>query len=98
MDANQDKYVALLKEAVAIKSVSAWPECRPEIRRMINWTKEVQCSLPIITSQNVGLLYLEWSLFSGVFDTVIEASVSEPLVVIGRWLLFGRMLVGESTV
>nr|KAG5702359.1 hypothetical protein BaRGS_002141 [Batillaria attramentaria] len=41
VDKNQDRYVKLLEEAVAIKSVSAWPETRPEIRRMVTWTKEL---------------------------------------------------------
>ncbi|KAK7098494.1 cytosolic non-specific dipeptidase-like [Littorina saxatilis] len=41
IDKNQEKYVKLLEEAVAIKSVSAWPETRPEIRRMVNWTKQL---------------------------------------------------------
>ncbi|KAL8589235.1 Metallopeptidase M20 [Nucella lapillus] len=41
IDNNQEKYVELLREAVAIKSVSAWPETRPEIRRMVTWTKEL---------------------------------------------------------
>ena len=29
-----------LRDAVAIKSVSAWPTHRPEVIRMINWTKD----------------------------------------------------------
>lgn len=29
-----------MKDAVAIKSVSAWPESRPEISRMVDWTAE----------------------------------------------------------
>jgi len=37
VDKNKDKYIDNLKKAVAIKSVSAWPETRPEIRRMMNW-------------------------------------------------------------
>lgn len=41
IDQNQDLYVERLKDAVAIKSVSAWPETRPEIRKMINWTQEL---------------------------------------------------------
>lgn len=41
IDQNQEKYVERLSEAVAIKSVSAWPETRQEIRRMINWTKDL---------------------------------------------------------
>jgi hypothetical protein len=32
-------YVDRLREAVAIKSVSAWADHRPEVLRMINWTK-----------------------------------------------------------
>lgn len=40
IDANADKYVQRLADAVAIKSVSAWPETRPDITTMINWTKK----------------------------------------------------------
>lgn len=51
IDQKQEDYIKLLYEAVAIKSVSAWPETRPEIRRMVNWTKQLlenlgtKCSL-----------------------------------------------------
>lgn len=41
IDKQQNSYIKLLEEAVAIKSVSAWPENRPEIRRMVNWVKQV---------------------------------------------------------
>lgn len=41
VDKNQDVYVKLLEQAVAIQSVSAWPEKRAEIRRMVKWTAEV---------------------------------------------------------
>lgn len=36
----QKEMVDLLKEAVAIKSVSGWPEARDEVVRMVNWMKE----------------------------------------------------------
>jgi acetylornithine deacetylase/succinyl-diaminopimelate desuccinylase-like protein len=39
IDANKDKYIATLKEAVAIQSVSAWPHKRDEIMKMAVWTK-----------------------------------------------------------
>ena len=41
-------------------------------------------------------LFKEWSLFRGVFDTWKKASVSEPLIVIGR--LLQGMLFGGNTV
>lgn len=40
IDSHQEDYVAALRDAVAIKSVSAWPESRPEITKMVNWTRE----------------------------------------------------------
>ncbi|KAL1394912.1 hypothetical protein pipiens_002964, partial [Culex pipiens pipiens] len=40
IDANKAKYIAALAETVAIKSVSAWPESRPEIFRMVNWVAD----------------------------------------------------------
>lgn len=30
----------MLREAVAIKSVSAWPDTRAEIDKMVNWTAD----------------------------------------------------------
>ena len=33
-------YVARLSEVVAIKSVSAWPESRSDVARMMNWMKD----------------------------------------------------------
>ncbi|XP_057373009.1 cytosolic non-specific dipeptidase-like [Daphnia carinata] len=37
IDSNKDKFIKNLNEAVAIKSVSAWPETRPEIFKMVKW-------------------------------------------------------------
>lgn len=37
IDDHKDKWVKNLTEAVAIKSVSAWKETRPEIDRMVHW-------------------------------------------------------------
>jgi len=40
VDNNQDKYIDRLREVVAIPSVSAWPESRPEIVKMCNWVAD----------------------------------------------------------
>ncbi|XP_055538804.1 cytosolic non-specific dipeptidase [Wyeomyia smithii] len=40
IEANKAKYIQALAETVAIKSVSAWPESRPEISRMVNWVAD----------------------------------------------------------
>jgi len=37
VDKNKEKYIENLAKAVAIKSVSAAPECRPEITKMMTW-------------------------------------------------------------
>ncbi|KAG8187357.1 hypothetical protein JTE90_016907 [Oedothorax gibbosus] len=37
IDAHQKEYIDALAEAVAIKSVSAWPETRGDIVEMVNW-------------------------------------------------------------
>jgi nonspecific dipeptidase len=37
IDKNVDKWIDNLAEAVAIKSVSAWTETRPEIEKMVRW-------------------------------------------------------------
>lgn len=39
IDANKEKYINTLSEAVAIKSVSAWPDARPECQRMMDWAQ-----------------------------------------------------------
>jgi len=39
IDAHQEQYIATLAEACAIKSVSAWADHRPEIKKMVEWTK-----------------------------------------------------------
>lgn len=38
IDANESRYIDVLRDAVAIKSVSASPDCRSEIFKMIDWT------------------------------------------------------------
>lgn len=38
IDVNKDRYIETLREAVAIKSVSAWPNNRPDIFKMVDWT------------------------------------------------------------
>ena len=60
----------------------------------------IQCSRPITTPkmQIKYSLYLEWSLLRGVLITGKEAFISELLVVIGRLLLFGGVLLGRSTI
>lgn len=40
VDDNQEKYIKRLAEVVAIPSVSAWPEKRPEIVRVCNWVAD----------------------------------------------------------
>ncbi|KAK9680218.1 Peptidase family M20/M25/M40 [Popillia japonica] len=40
IDRHKAKYIKNLEEAVAIQSVSAWPDKRPEIKRMVEWTSE----------------------------------------------------------
>ncbi|XP_073847644.1 cytosolic non-specific dipeptidase 2 [Musca autumnalis] len=40
VDENKDKYIDVLKTAVAIQSVSAWPDKRGEIQRMVEWTAD----------------------------------------------------------
>lgn len=40
IDEHSKEYIKNLSDAVAIKSVSAWPECRPDITKMVHWVKE----------------------------------------------------------
>lgn len=40
IDANKTRYVESLREAVAIKSVSSWPQSRPDVGRMIDLVAE----------------------------------------------------------
>jgi len=59
IDANQARYIEVLKEAVAIKSVSAFPEYRQEIFRMVDWTSEklkaLGCSIELAKVGNQTL-------------------------------------------
>lgn len=41
IDTNQDVYVDHLSEAVAIRSVSGWPEVRGEVTRMVQYVAKV---------------------------------------------------------
>ncbi|XP_071550810.1 cytosolic non-specific dipeptidase isoform X1 [Panulirus ornatus] len=40
VDDNKTRFIDVLREAVAIKSVSAWPEVRGEITKQMEWAKE----------------------------------------------------------
>ncbi len=37
IESNREKWIGNLSEAVAIRSVSAWKETRPEIDKMVHW-------------------------------------------------------------
>jgi len=37
VDVNKDRFIKDLAEAVEIKSVSAWPEVRSEVVKMVKW-------------------------------------------------------------
>lgn len=39
IDKNKKKYIDLLAEAVAIKSVSAWPHARPDVQKMMDFAE-----------------------------------------------------------
>jgi len=41
IDENQERYIKTLSEAVAIQSVSAWPEKRPDITRMVKYVADM---------------------------------------------------------
>jgi len=45
VDKNKSQYIDALKTAVAIQSVSAWPDKRNEIQRMVEWTADKLRSL-----------------------------------------------------
>lgn len=57
VDKQQDRFVETLREAVAIKSVSGWPEARGEVIHMMEWMKTkleaegAQCELKDIGTQ-----------------------------------------------
>ncbi|KAG1714147.1 Cytosolic non-specific dipeptidase [Nymphon striatum] len=40
IDENTEKFIEVLRNAVKIKSVSAWPSARPEIFKMMKWAEE----------------------------------------------------------
>jgi nonspecific dipeptidase len=45
IDDHEKDYIERLSHAVSIPSVSAWPEHRPEVVRMVQWTKSLMESL-----------------------------------------------------
>ena len=51
IDEHQDLYVQRLREAVAIQSVSAWPEKRGEIVKMVKHVAEVSTFTAVIQIQ-----------------------------------------------
>ncbi|CAG7833368.1 unnamed protein product [Allacma fusca] len=55
IDQNKTKYISTLGEAVAIRSVSAWPDARDEVVRMVTWTgsklRELGCKVEL---QEIG--------------------------------------------
>lgn len=65
VDDNKKRFIDVLREAVAIQSVSAWPEKRQEIVRQMEWAKAklealgATCALNDIGEQvTEGLLVL----------------------------------------
>jgi len=59
IDSHQEDYIETLREAVAIKSVSAWPDCRSEINKMVEWTQKrleklgCKCQLKDVGTQDL---------------------------------------------
>lgn len=51
IDANKAKYIETLREAVAIKSVSAWPDSRPDCQRMMDWAQKKLEALGVVVEQ-----------------------------------------------
>ncbi|CAM4772014.1 unnamed protein product [Rotaria magnacalcarata] len=47
LDDHQKDYIQRLSDAVSIPSVSAWPEHRPEVVRMVEWTKSFMETLGV---------------------------------------------------
>ncbi|KAI4469445.1 beta-ala-his dipeptidase [Holotrichia oblita] len=56
IERHKKKYISNLQEAVAIQSVSAWPDKRPEIKRMVEWTAEKLKNLGVeVSLHDVGM-------------------------------------------
>jgi nonspecific dipeptidase len=51
IDENHDAYIKRLSDAVAIRSVSAWPQHRAECQEMIDWTEKRLKKLGVETQQ-----------------------------------------------
>jgi len=47
IDEHQKDYIQRLSDAVSIPSVSAWPDHRPEVVRMVQWTKSLMEKLGV---------------------------------------------------
>lgn len=48
IDQHKQDFINNLKEAVAIKSVSAWPDTRNEIIKMMKWVAKVKYGLILL--------------------------------------------------
>jgi len=65
IEENEAKYIKRLADTVAIKSVSAWPENRPDVKRMVEWTKAVWTTFYLISKINMfgGQLISDWTKY-----------------------------------
>ncbi|XP_072031333.1 cytosolic non-specific dipeptidase-like isoform X1 [Amphiura filiformis] len=56
VDENEGKYIKRLADAVAVKSVSTWPETRSEVRRMVEIVAKMLTDLGgVVTLEEVGM-------------------------------------------
>lgn len=47
VDGNKSRYIDVLREAVAIKSVSSWPKNRGDVDSMVDWTAQKLTALGV---------------------------------------------------
>jgi len=73
IDNNKAKYIKNLSDAVAIKSVSAWADTRPEIFKMMEWAKVRLEALGATTSlRDVGEQVRNFFLTQTEFQKVLQ--------------------------
>ena len=55
IDSNEELYIERLREAVAIRSVSGWPEVRGEVRQMTEYAAKVMPTSNAVAEYVVGM-------------------------------------------
>ena len=92
IEGQRPRYITTLREAVGIRSVSAWPEARAEVLRMIQWTgnklKELGFTIEVrrageqVSSMNFTLYFSFLTLFRSMWIKIPTLEICKHFVCI----------------